>query len=151
VTSIDLQSQKLHYPCPPIRHTMESLYTSLAARALKVHEKAREDNIQHRAIIAVAGPPGSGKSTIADEVVRRLNKTAANPFAVVMSIDGFHLPRKTLNQLPNWEEAYERRGVAWTFDAPGAVNLVKRLQQTKSDRTAIISAPSFNHAEKDPV
>lgn len=130
---------------------MEYVYTSLAARALKVHDKARNGNVQHRAIIAFAGPPGSGKSTIAEEVVRRLNKRAAKPFAVVMSMDGFHLPRKTLDELPNREEAYERRGVAWTFDAPRAVSLVERLHDTKNDRTVVISAPNFDHAEKDPV
>lgn len=130
---------------------MEYVYTSLAARALKVHDRARIGNVQHRAIIAFAGPPGSGKSTIAEEVVRRLNKRVAKPFAIVMSMDGFHLPRSSLDELPNREEAYERRGVAWTFDAPRAVSLVERLHDTKNDRTVVISAPNFDHAEKDPV
>jgi len=130
---------------------MEYVYTSLEARALEFHDKARNGDVQHRAIIAFAGPPGSGKSTIAEEVVRRLNERAAKPFAVVMSMDGFHLPRKALDELPNREEAYERRGVAWTFDGPRAVSLVERLHDTKYDRSVIISAPNFDHAEKDPV
>ncbi|KAE9980430.1 hypothetical protein BLS_008762 [Venturia inaequalis] len=130
---------------------MESVYTSLETRALKIHERARSENVQHRAIIAFSGPPGSGKSTIAEEVVRRLNKRAAKAFAMVMSMDGFHLPRKTLDELPNREEAHKRRGVVWTFDAPRAVSLVERLHGTKDDRTVVISAPGFNHAEKDPV
>ncbi|QDS67449.1 hypothetical protein FKW77_000495 [Venturia effusa] len=130
---------------------MEHVYSSLAARALKVHDKARDDNVQHRALIAIAGPPGSGKSTIAEEVVRRLNIRAAKPFATVLSMDGFHLPRKTLDALPNREEAHARRGVAWTFDAPRAVSLVEKLHDTKRDGTMTISAPSFDHAEKDPV
>jgi pantothenate kinase len=130
---------------------MEYVYASLATRALKVHDRAKIGNVQHRAIIAFAGPPGSGKSTIAEEVVRRLNNRASKPFAVVMSMDGFHLPRKALDKLPNREEAYERRGIAWTFDAPRAVSLVERLHETKNDRMVVISAPNFDHAEKDPV
>ncbi|TLD39140.1 P-loop containing nucleoside triphosphate hydrolase protein [Venturia nashicola] len=130
---------------------MENVYTSLVARALEVHDMARYENVQHRAIIAFAGPPGSGKSTISEEVVQRLNKRAARPFAIVLSMDGFHLPRKTLDEMPNREEAYERRGIAWTFDAPRAVSLVERLHDSKHDRTVVISAPNFDHAEKDPV
>lgn len=130
---------------------MEHVYTSLAARALNVHDRARSGHVQHRATIAFAGPPGSGKSTIAEEVVQRLNKRAAIPFAMAISMDGFHLPRKILDGLPNRDEAYERRGIAWTFDAPRAVSLVERLHGTRKDRTVVLSAPKFDHAEKDPV
>jgi hypothetical protein len=36
-------------------------------------------------------------------------------------------------------------------DTPSAVSLVERLHQMKSGQTAVISVPSFDHAEKDPV
>jgi len=39
-------------------------------------------------LVGLAGPPGSGKSTIASALVLRLQRTI--PSATVLSLDGFH-------------------------------------------------------------
>jgi RecA/RadA recombinase len=56
-----------------------------------------------RILVAVAGPPGSGKTTIATHIVALLNKEVSQPggneiespaaFAVSISVDGFHFAK----------------------------------------------------------
>lgn len=65
----------------------------------------------HRFFVGLAGPPGAGKSTIAHEVARRINKLwpeKASSFdsqvqppdvAVVIPMDGFHLYRSELDAM----------------------------------------------------
>ncbi|KIW03086.1 uncharacterized protein PV09_05731 [Verruconis gallopava] len=131
---------------------MESIYVSLSERALLVHQAVQNRN-EKRTIILLAGPPGSGKSTIADEVVLRLNENSEKTGVVasVLPMDGFHLYRKELDQLPNRDEAYKRRGAAWTFNADKLLALVKQLHHSKIYCTQTILAPGFNHLEKDPM
>lgn len=135
---------------------MESVYSLLTERALHVQDVAIRQRHQNRAIIVLAGPPGSGKSTIAAEVVRRINRSATgslrtSSFATILPMDGFHLSRIELDALPNRDEAYERRGAAWTFDAHGVLHLAKQLHRTTRGESALIRAPSFDHVLKDPV
>lgn len=66
-------------------------------------------------------------------------------------MDGFHLPRSTLDEMPNKAEAYARRGASWTFDPDGILGLVTKLSASRSERIETILAPSFDHAVKDPV
>ncbi|PMD58384.1 P-loop containing nucleoside triphosphate hydrolase protein [Hyaloscypha bicolor E] len=132
---------------------MEPIYRSLTERALSL--KDRLDNGspgQHRIVVVLAGPPGSGKSTIAAKVVQRLNATSTTPFAALIPMDGFHLPRSALDLLPNRAEAYARRGASWTFDSNGILDLVHSLSESRFEPSSeTILAPSFDHALKDPV
>ncbi|PMD20383.1 P-loop containing nucleoside triphosphate hydrolase protein [Hyaloscypha hepaticicola] len=132
---------------------MEPVYQSLTERALLLKERVEDGSTgQHRIIVALAGAPGSGKSTIGAKVVQRLNATSTTPFAALVPMDGFHLPRSALDQLPNRTEAYARRGASWTFDSDGILNLVHDLSNSRFEASAdIIPAPSFDHALKDPV
>lgn len=62
-------------------------------------------------MVGLAGPPGAGKSTLANEVVRRVNKLwpqKASSFddevkppdvAIVLPMDGFHLYRSQLDAM----------------------------------------------------
>lgn len=65
----------------------------------------------HRLFVGLAGPPGAGKSTIAHEVAKRINKLwpeKASSFdseiqppdvAIVIPMDGFHLYRSELDAM----------------------------------------------------
>ncbi len=135
---------------------MDSIYSSLATRARELQQRAEsaKPGQPWRALIALAGPPGSGKSTVAAEVVRRLNGRTTSPRTAVVSMDGFHYPRAVLNTFPNAAEAYARRGAAWTFDAEAVVRLFSTLDRSRReprDQAEVIYAPSFDHALKDPV
>ncbi|CAG9990036.1 unnamed protein product [Clonostachys byssicola] len=127
---------------------MKGTYQQLAARICDKWQDAKAKG-QGRLIIALAGPPGSGKSTIAEEVVALVEKSPDGPSIKLIPADGFHLPLSVLRSLPNAKEALERRGAHWTFDAVATVDLVRCLRNN-TGRTQVL-APTFDHAVKDPV
>jgi fructokinase len=71
-----------------------------------------------RHLIAIAGPPGAGKSTLAESVVAGLG-----PSAVLVPMDGFHLD----NALLDARGLRARKGAPETFDADGFVAAMQRL------------------------
>jgi pantothenate kinase len=85
-------------------------------------------------LIGIAGIPGSSKTTLCDVLKLRL------PEAVVIPMDGYHLPRSMLDA-----EGLRRRGAQYTFDAAAFRKDMERLTETRSG-----SFPTFDHAEKDP-
>ena len=74
---------------------------------------------QGRFIAALAGPPGAGKSTLAEAVVAELG-----PFARVVPMDGFHYDDAIL--IARGQQA--RKGAPDTFDVAGYRHLLTRLQ-----------------------
>lgn len=90
-----------------------------------------------RVLVAIAGPPGAGKSTISEEIRDLL--TAKGIAAKVVPMDGFHLDNAVLDRMG----MQHRKGAPETFDAEGFVSLVKRLSVT--DGT--IKIPVFDRAQ----
>jgi pantothenate kinase len=119
-------------------------------------------------LIAIAGLPGSGKTTAASSVVLQLNERyhqewrAKNPnspgtapynpdIAYYVPLDGYHLTRAQLAAMPDPEEAAYRRGAPFTFDGQKYYELVQQLRERILPETMTVYAPSFDHAAKDPV
>jgi fructokinase len=71
--------------------------------------------------VAVAGPPGAGKSTLAAALVDRLNRDT--PVAALVPMDGFHLDNAILDA----HGLRARKGAPETFDALGVLRMVERL------------------------
>ena len=86
-----------------------------------------------RILVAVAGAPGSGKSTIAEELARRL--TAQRQSVRVLPMDGFHLDNAILDE----RGMRHRKGAPETFDAQGLTRMVKALKAGE-----MVYAPTFD-------
>ena len=85
-----------------------------------------------RVLLGICGPPGAGKSTVAQLIADELG-----PAAVVVAMDGFHLQDEELARLGR----QDRKGAPDTFDVDGYVALLHRLRDD-TDRT--IYAPAFD-------
>ncbi|EWG52172.1 hypothetical protein FVEG_10976 [Fusarium verticillioides 7600] len=109
---------------------------------------------RQRILIALAGIPGSGKTTISDALIKELKKNGISDVAV-LPMDGFHYSRTTLCSFDDPEEAFRRRGAPFTFNAAALVDLVALIKKTPvtthNEPQIIIKAPGFDHARKDPI
>ncbi|KAI4852305.1 P-loop containing nucleoside triphosphate hydrolase protein [Aureobasidium sp. EXF-8845] len=130
---------------------MDYTYDLMASRARYIHALERQISPAKRVVIALAGPPGSGKSTAAQEVVDLLNQTQQEPWVQLLPMDGFHYSQQVLDGFPNKVEAYARRGADWTFDAAELLKFVRHLRKSDTNSTKVIHAPGFDHASKDPT
>ena len=74
-----------------------------------------------RRIVAIAGPPGSGKSTIAKALVPLVGQAGA--IAQVVPMDGFHLDNSILLE----RNLIDVKGSPGTFDVRGFAELISRL------------------------
>ena len=74
-----------------------------------------------RRIVAIAGPPGSGKSTIAKALVPLAAQ--AGVIAQVVPMDGFHLDNSILLE----RNLIDVKGSPGTFDVRGFAELISRL------------------------
>jgi pantothenate kinase len=85
-----------------------------------------------RIIAALAGPPGAGKSTVAEAVALRLNMDRAG-FCAVLPMDGFHFDDAVLEPR-GWRP---RKGAPHTFDVGGLRALLGRLRANAEDEIAV--------------
>ena len=74
-----------------------------------------------RAVVGLAGPPGAGKSTLAEWLVAELGGTGLP--AAYLPMDGFHLANAVLAALGR----ADRKGAPDTFDAHGYLALLRRV------------------------
>lgn len=93
-----------------------------------------------RKILAIAGAPGSGKSTVA-----KLLHQALPECSVLVPMDGFHLSNQELERLGR----KEKKGAPDTFDVWGYKNLLKRL--THQEQGEIVYAPEFYRTLEEPI
>ncbi len=87
-----------------------------------------------RYMVAIAAPPGSGKTTIAEQLREAL--ADAGETVVVVPMDGFHFDDIVLNARGH----RPRKGAPYTFDALGFEVLLKRIKAREPD----IAIPVFD-------
>lgn len=91
-----------------------------------------------RRILGIAGAPGAGKSTLAEQLT-----TALAGRAVYVPMDGFHLAQAELERLG----AASRKGAIDTFDVAGYLALLRRLRSSEP----CVYAPAFRRDLEEPI
>ncbi|KAL4878595.1 P-loop containing nucleoside triphosphate hydrolase protein [Aspergillus karnatakaensis] len=131
---------------------MESQVSQLVDKVWNKFQKTPENA---RLLIAVSGIPGSGKTELSITLAKRINELYSGQnegfIAATIPMDGYHLTRAQLAQMPDPEYAAARRGAAFTFDGNKFLQLVRALREPLTPETQTLHAPSFDHAVKDPV
>ena len=85
-----------------------------------------------RVVAALAGAPGSGKSTVADRLCDTLNARRAG-LAAVLPMDGYHYD--DLHLVP--AGLRPRKGAPETFDVGGLLHTLKRIRARDEDFVAV--------------
>jgi pantothenate kinase len=92
-----------------------------------------------RTLLGITGPPGGGKSTLAEAVTQELGDRA-----VLVGMDGFHLAQAELVRLGR----RDRMGALDTFDGAGYVALLRRLRLASEE---VVYAPEFRRSIEEPI
>jgi pantothenate kinase len=92
-----------------------------------------------RRILGITGPPGAGKSTIAEALAEALGERAR-----LVGMDGFHLAEAELQRLGH----RDRKGAPDTFDALGYVALLRRLRAVDEE---VVYAPHFDRSIEEAI
>lgn len=103
-----------------------------------VETLAARFDASRRFLVAIAGPPGAGKSTLADQLAPALNAKIKDAPAIVVPMDGFHYDDGLLEA----RGLRAKKGAPETFDADGFLALIKRLKH----ETGPIAIPVFDRA-----
>lgn len=89
-------------------------------------------------VLGIAGPPGAGKSTLAERLLAHYGARAA-----LVPMDGFHLANEELHRLG----LAHRKGAPETFDVEGYLAALLRVRAREQD----VLVPRFHREIEEPV
>ncbi|MFT4183508.1 MAG: nucleoside triphosphate hydrolase [Rhizobium sp.] len=98
---------------------------------------ARAGNAR-RFLVAIAGPPGAGKSTLADKVAEALR--ARGESAEVLPMDGFHMDNAVLIE----KGLLKRKGVPESFDVRAFLDIVRAVRAADQE----VLVPVFDRSRE---
>lgn len=108
------------------------------ANAIRIADQAIERaGGSRRFVIALAGPPGVGKSALSQALVDEMERRGQG--AAIVPMDGFHFDNAVLEA----RGTLPRKGAPFTFDVDGYAALLKRLR-TEADHE--IAVPVFDRS-----
>ncbi len=119
--------------------------SDLAERARGLCEKAAPG----RALIGIAGPPGAGKSTLAEGLYEILRESPPPglpqlEWVAYLPMDGYHLADVQLVRLGR----RNRKGAPDSFDAGGYLATLRRVREELDDP---IYVPGFERTIEQPI
>jgi pantothenate kinase len=91
-----------------------------------------------RFIVAIAGPPGAGKSTLADAVSAALQTLGES--AEVLPMDGFHMDNGVLQE----KGLLSRKGAPETFDVRGFLDIIRAVRVAEGE----VLVPVFDRSRE---
>ena len=91
-----------------------------------------------RRVVAIAGAPASGKSTLAARLLKRLNASEPGSTAL-LPMDGYHYDDEVLGPR-GWQS---RKGAPHTFDVGGFASALRRLKANEEETVAV---PRFDRS-----
>jgi len=113
-----------------------------ALSRLVPHVLALQSAAHHRIAIGLAGGPGTGKSTLAAELVTMVNATHPGSAALV-PMDGFHMKHSKLEGLGQ----VDYKGAPHTFEGAAFVSFLHHLKHA----TEPVSGPGYSRKIEDTV
>ena len=113
-----------------------------ALSRLVPHILALQSAAHHRIAIGLAGGPGTGKSTLAAELVTMVNATHPGSAALV-PMDGFHMKHSKLEGLGQ----VDYKGAPHTFEGAAFVSFLHHLKHA----TEPVSGPGYSRKIEDTV
>ncbi|MGK6311613.1 nucleoside triphosphate hydrolase [Neorhizobium sp. DT-125] len=93
---------------------------------------------KRRFVVAIAGPPGAGKSTLADALHQAL--LARGETAEVLPMDGFHMDNGILAA----RGLLRRKGAPETFDVRGFADILRAVRQADEE----VLVPVFDRSRE---
>jgi len=121
------------------RDSQPVLVSSFDALIAELHSAVgRILSKESRCVVAVAGPPAAGKSTLAEQLLGEFTDVDGGLNAALVPMDGYHLDNAQLIL----DETLDRKGAPHTFDIGGLRSTLRRLRTTESP----IYVPEFDRA-----
>ena len=122
--------------------TRLSLTPQQALQRLVPHILEMESQAHARIAIGLAGGPGTGKSTLAAEIVTMLNATRPGS-AQLVPMDGFHIRHARLEAMGQTDF----KGAPHTFEGAAFVSFLHHLKSA----SAAVSGPGYSRQIEDVV
>ena len=102
------------------------------------------DASPRRFLLGIAGPPGAGKTALAEALAELIAGRRGEGFAVVAPMDGFHLPNRVLEA----RGLRAVKGAPETFDVEEFVLLLRRVRE---EPETTVLWPEFDRELDEPT